>query len=112
MERKIMNMNWYVDGILLDTSKTKMDYSKEVRHVPYSVLFYCWKCGDPWGKIAVDHPDTRWESRPRECPRCGPGLMGMRDQDIYDMPQEVALREIPLMSKVRDYDFYLITGGK
>lgn len=95
----------------LGKSDIGMTFSHAKRHVPYSVARVCWKCGDCWSKIKVEHPDSTWVMSRRLCPKCGPGVMNEHQDDLYVMPTEVAMREIKHMKLCKDYEIHLITGG-
>ena len=106
-----LETEWFVHGESLGTSPTKMTHSHNTDHVPYSILYVCQNCGDPWGKIVVKSANSRWIPIRRQCENCGPGVLGYRDDDIYEMPMAAGMREIPLMRKCKDYEIHLITGG-
>ena len=98
---------WYVGDEYLGESNTKMIDD----HLPYSILYVCFSCGDPWGKIKVNDDRSQWIPIRRLCPNCGPGVLGQQNDDVYELPQKAGIREIPLMRKCKDYEIHLITGG-
>lgn len=106
------NCQWYLYDELMGETKIGDAWSHSLRHVPYSKTRVCWHCGDAWSKIKVDHPNTKWTTQTRLCPKCGPGVMGEYDDDLYELPQELSLREFQLIKECKvDYEIHLITGG-
>ena len=106
-----MKAKWFLYDEDMGESDIEMTFTHEQRHVPFSWVRVCQKCGDAWSKIEVQHPDTVYMTQPRLCPKCGPGVMGCYDDDLYEMPTEVAMREIMQMKKCKNYEVHLVTGG-
>ena len=107
-----MKCEWYLYGELKGTTEIEMTWSHDQRHVPYSHTRVCWNCGDAWSQVKVCHPNTKWIGTSRLCPKCGPGVMNEYEDNLYELPQELSLREFELMKECKvDYEIHLITGG-
>ena len=108
-----MKVKWILWDDVIGESEIGMQVTHGTKHVPHSVVYVCFKCGEAWGKISVDDPISRHFALPRLCPNHGPGFLGHRKETLYKPPMEVMKRELDLMrlNPTVDYESHLGTGG-
>ncbi len=109
-------LEWFIHGRLVGISNTYMTWTRELRHVPYSIVRYCHSCGDVWSKIRVVHSDTKWIAKPRICSKClgGPVPLGELDDSLYELPCELGPDEMQAMISLggeHEYKCFLSSGG-
>ena len=80
-------------------------------HIPYSQLYFCWRCGDTWARMIVT-PATEWVVERRLCSKCGGfDLVGLYEEE-YTMPYDALVHDLIASEKCTDYMSHLLTGGK
>jgi len=84
-----------------------------VKHIPSSIAFVCYQCGDLWARITVR--GQRFFTQRRLCPTCGPGFIIPTDiENFPDIPKSALQSEIVAISSLTDprqYQPLLIAQG-
>jgi len=108
---------FFVENHLVGVGKRGYETTKGELHVPFSYVYFCPNCGEPWARIVCDDPNTRWIHYRRKCPKHGPPfLLAFGDEEFNEAaPLSVWVREFKLamqwLEMGGNYRTYQITGG-